>query len=267
MSPCSTVTPVASSSSGVMASPGSSQSTPRSRGMSSRTPRPTMPSSATWMELRRAPTLVTSVAGAPLYICPSTKTWQSASMWLTLLPWKATPTKSPAHCRPLSMAAMSPAWIMWCSAGFGLSTAGAVARGRPHRMVTPSRTRPAAFVTRSGVRRLSAPRSSSSPQRPHRFVASNSSALTTFSDSMPSVSLPASGRHPRRRPDGRCWPHQERTRLCDAHSVRADLERPTRRRGRSVRCAAHGFAASLRHALERPSPPGSHRPSGFRRRV
>ena len=149
--------------------------------MSSSTPRPTMPSSATSIELRRAPTLVTSVAGAPLYIRPSTKTWQRASMWLTLLPWKATPTKSPAHCGPFSLAATSPAWIMWCSAGLGLSTAGAVARRRPHRTVTPSRTRAAALVTRSGVRRLSAPRSSSSPQRPHRLVASNSSALTTSS--------------------------------------------------------------------------------------
>src|SRR4051812_19947226 len=70
---------------------------------------------------------------------------------------------------------------MWCSAGFGLSTAGAVARRRPHGTLTPSRTSAAALATRSGVRRLSAPRSSSSPQRPHRFVASNSSALTKVS--------------------------------------------------------------------------------------
>src|SRR5262245_8758025 len=178
MSPCSTVTPVASSSSIVMAWPGSSQSTPRSRGMSSSTPRPTMPELATSIELRPAPTLVTSDAGAPLYIRPSTKTWQSASMWLTLLPWNATPTKSPDQSKPFSLAATSAAWIMWCSAGVGLSTAGAVASGRPQGIVTPSRTSVAASATRSGVRRLSAPRSSPSPQRPHRFVASNSSALT-----------------------------------------------------------------------------------------
>ena len=92
--------------------------------MSSSTPRPTMPSSATSIELRRAPTLVTSVAGAPLYIRPSTKTWHRASMWLTLLPWKATPTKSPAPLQArLAGREQSPAWIMWCSAGLGLSTA------------------------------------------------------------------------------------------------------------------------------------------------
>ena len=220
MSPCSTVTPVASSSSGVMASPGSSQSTPRSRGMSSSTPRPTMPSSATSIELRRAPTLVTSVAGAPLYIRPSTKTWQRASMWLTLLPWKATPTKSPDHCGPFSLAATSPAWIMWCSAGLGLSTAGAVARGRPHRTVTPSRTRAAALVTRSGVRRLSAPRSSSSPQRPHRLVASNSSALTKLSVRGRRCGCDGQRAQTRCARDGRCWPRQERTRMRSSARVR-----------------------------------------------
>ena len=143
--------------------------------MSSSTPRPTMPALAASIELRLAPTLVTSVAGAPLYIWPSTNTWHSASMWLTMLPWKATPTKSADHWKPFDPAAMSPAWIMWCSAGLGLSTAGAVPSGRPHGTVRPSRTSVAALATRSGVSRLRAPRSSSSPHRPHRLVASNSS--------------------------------------------------------------------------------------------
>ena len=46
------------SSSGAIASPGSSQSTPRRRGMSSSTPRPTMPSRAAMMLLRSAPMLL-----------------------------------------------------------------------------------------------------------------------------------------------------------------------------------------------------------------
>ncbi len=76
-----------------------------SRGRSSSTPRPTIPSNAALIEFRRAPTLVTSVAGKPLYISPPTNTWHSASMWETAIPWKATPTKSSETCNESSPAA------------------------------------------------------------------------------------------------------------------------------------------------------------------
>ena len=57
--------------------------------------------------------------------------------------------------------ARSPAATMWCSAGDGLSAAGFTGSSRPHDTTVPVRTSAIARCTRSGVRRLSAPRSSS----------------------------------------------------------------------------------------------------------
>ena len=164
----------ASSSPGVIASPGSTHSTPRRRGMSRSTPRPVIPPNAASIELRFAPLLVTSSAENPFHIWRSTNTWHSASMCDTAIPWNATPTKSPVLWRSLGcpVPTTSPAGAMKCNAGEKLSGAGRVARRRPHDTTLPFLASVAALATTSGVSRFSAPRSSASPHRPHCFVDS-----------------------------------------------------------------------------------------------
>ena len=147
--------------------------------MSSSTPRETMPSRATKMELRSAPIDFTSLAGKPLYICPRTNTWQSASMCETAMPWNATPTKSIAVSRPGTPVASqaSPAiTIMW-SAGVGFSAFGCTGSSRAHETISPVRTSRAAAARFAGVIRFSAPAWSSAPQRPQFFDFSKISSM------------------------------------------------------------------------------------------
>ena len=147
--------------------------------MSSSTPRETMPSRATMIELRIAPIDFTSLAGKPLYICPRTKTWQSASMCETAMPWKATPTKSIAVSRPGTPVASqaSPAiTIMW-SAGVGFSALGETGSSRAQETISPVRTAFAAAARFGGVIRFSAPAWSSAPQRPQFFTFSKISSM------------------------------------------------------------------------------------------
>ena len=72
-----------------------------------------MPSRAHMMLPLRAPVLFTSSLEKPLYIWPSTKTWQRASMWEVAIPWKATPTKSmvTSASKP-GIRQSSPPWII-----------------------------------------------------------------------------------------------------------------------------------------------------------
>src|SRR5579864_9100758 len=91
------------------------------------------------------------------------------------MPWQATPKKSlvlSKSGRGWSERA-SPAVIMKCDAGRGLSAAAWVARSSAQLTVRPLRTVAAASAVRSAVRRLRAPRWSSSPQRPQFFTRSN----------------------------------------------------------------------------------------------
>ena len=89
------------------------------------------------------------------------------------MPWNATPTKSITDSNPASgIRQSSPAWIIMCSAGLGFSIDERTASSREQLTDSPAMTHAAASRRFSGVIRLSAPRSSSAPQRPQFLTAS-----------------------------------------------------------------------------------------------
>ena len=90
---------------------------------------------------------------------------------------------------------MSPATSIAWRTGVGLSACGVFASSRAQLMVTPSWTRAAAAARFSSLIRLSAPRSSSGPQRPQLETWSKiacSSSVVVVSVGMVMVRLLAS---------------------------------------------------------------------------